>query len=125
MRKITKQIVCPSCEGQLYPRVLECPSCSIKVEGEFSHNEFSSLNTDALHFLRVFIHCEGRIRDMEKALGVSYPTVKSRLSSLKDTLGLATKTASAKPKNSIMDALEDLEKGESSFQDVLNKLKAE
>jgi len=84
--KIDANIRCPSCNGQLYPRVLVCDSCGLKVEGEFVLNEFDSLSPDELHFLRVFIQCEGRIRDMEDALGVSYPTVKGLLASIKDKL---------------------------------------
>jgi hypothetical protein len=84
--KIDANIRCPSCNGQLYPRVLVCESCGLKVEGEFVLNEFDSLSPDELHFLRVFVQCEGRIRDMEAALGVSYPTVKGLLASIKDKL---------------------------------------
>lgn len=87
--KIDANIRCPSCNGQLYPRVLVCDSCGLKVEGEFVLNEFDSLTPDELHFLRVFIQTEGRIRDMEAALGVSYPTVKGHLASIKQKLALA------------------------------------
>ena len=54
-------------------------------------NEFGALTPDELHFLRVFIYCEGGIRDMEAALGVSYPTVKGHLASIKEKLNLAGK----------------------------------
>ncbi len=90
-RRIDANIRCPSCGGQLYPRVLVCDSCGLKVEGEFVSNEFGSLTPDELHFLRVFIFCEGRIKDMEAALGVSYPTVKGHLASIKQKLNLAEK----------------------------------
>jgi hypothetical protein len=86
--KIDANIRCPSCNGQLYPRVLVCDSCGLKVEGEFVMNEFDSLSPDELHFLRVFVQCEGSIRDMEAALGVSYPTVKGLLASIKEKLSL-------------------------------------
>jgi len=84
--KIDANIRCPSCNGQLFPKLLVCDSCGLKVEGEFVLNEFDSLTPDELHFLRVFVQCEGRIRDMEAALGVSYPTVKGLLASIKDKL---------------------------------------
>jgi hypothetical protein len=87
--KIDANVRCPSCNGQLFPRVLVCDSCGLKVEGDFVLNEFGALTPDELHFLRVFIHCEGRIRDMEAALGVSYPTVKGHLASIKEKLNLA------------------------------------
>jgi hypothetical protein len=87
--RIDANVRCPSCKGPLYPRVLVCEACGLKVEGEFAFNEFGSLTPDELHFLRVFIYCEGRIRDMEAALGVSYPTVKAHLASIKEKLNLS------------------------------------
>jgi hypothetical protein len=60
-------------------------------------NEFGALTPDELHFLRVFIYCEGRIRDMEAALGVSYPTVKGHLASIKEKLNLASALPSGPP----------------------------
>lgn len=46
----------------------------------------SHLNSEQLHFLSVFVHCEGKIKDVEKALGVSYPTVKAKLAGLKNAM---------------------------------------
>jgi len=93
--RIDANVRCPSCNGQLFPRVLVCDSCGLKVEGDFVLNEFGALTPDELHFLRVFIYCEGRIRDMEAALGVSYPTVKGHLASIKEKLNLARMRPSA------------------------------
>ncbi|HEY9593557.1 MAG TPA: DUF2089 family protein [Spirochaetia bacterium] len=87
--KIDANVRCPSCNGPLYPRVLVCDACGLKIEGDFVLNEFGTLTPDELHFLRVFIYCEGRIRDMEAALGVSYPTVKGHLAAIKARLNLA------------------------------------
>jgi len=95
--RIDANVRCPSCNGQLFPRVLVCDSCGLKVEGDFVMNEFGTLTPDELHFLRVFIYCEGRIRDMEAALGVSYPTVKGHLASIKEKLRLARMPGAAGP----------------------------
>lgn len=86
--KVASQICCPACSGVLRPAVLVCDRCQLKVEANFAPNEFASLNGDDLHLLRIFVHCEGRIREMESALGVSYPTIKSRLAELKRKLGV-------------------------------------
>ena len=135
--RIDANVRCPSCNGQLYPRTLVCDSCGLKVEGDFVMNEFGSLTPDELHFLRVFIYCEGRIRDMEAALGVSYPTVKGHLASIKEKLNLSgprfqgqthehgTPAGSQVPLEEAQtdDVLERLESGQISYKDAVRLLK--
>lgn len=132
--RIDANVRCPSCSGQLFPRVLVCDSCGLKVEGDFVMNEFGALTPDELHFLRVFIYCEGRIRDMEAALGVSYPTVKGHLASIKEKLNLARIRPTAPPSagagagtegsRTADDVLDSLESGQISYKDAIRLLKA-
>lgn len=134
--KIDANVRCPSCNGQLFPRVLVCDSCGLKVEGDFVMNEFGSLTPDELHFLRVFIYCEGRIRDMEAALGVSYPTVKGHMASIKEKLNLASVRPSApagtegnaaaavSPRTSD-EVLDGLEAGQISYKEAIRLLRAQ
>ncbi len=82
----TSPLKCPSCSGPLRPAVMACDPCGIRVEGRFAQNEFATLGADQLHLLRIFVHTEGRIRDMESALGLSYPTIKQRLADLRRAL---------------------------------------
>jgi hypothetical protein len=135
--RIDANVRCPSCNGQLFPRVLVCDSCGLKVEGDFAMNEFGSLTPDELHFLRVFIYCEGRIRDMEAALGVSYPTVKGHLANIKQKLNLGTQrsvrapappekdtrngAAESKTADEVLDALES---GQVSYKDAVTMLRS-
>jgi hypothetical protein len=115
--------------------VLVCDSCGLKVEGDFVMNEFGALTPDELHFLRVFIYCEGRIRDMEAALGVSYPTVKGHLSSIKEKLNLASALPSGPPgargnapasgsPPTPDEVLDGLEAGQISYKDAIRLLRA-
>jgi hypothetical protein len=115
--------------------VLVCDSCGLKVEGDFVMNEFGALTPDELHFLRVFIYCEGRIRDMEAALGVSYPTVKGHMASIKEKLNLASMPlsappgapGSAAPPRTVPtpdDVLDGLEAGQISYKDAIRLLRA-
>ena len=131
--KISLNIRCPSCKGELQPSVLMCHSCGIKIEGEFIKNEFNSLTPDELHFLRVFIRCEGRISDMEASLGVSYPTVKAYLANLKKNLNLTGVSGEAKgppavgqgaqSEDDAISILSQLEKGEIDFKKAVQILR--
>src|SRR5208337_803795 len=133
--KIDANVRCPSCNGQLFPRVLVCDSCGLKVEGDFVMNEFGALTPDELHFLRVFIYCEGRIRDMEAALGVSYPTVKGHMASIKEKLNLASARPAApemaagnvvatESLRTADEVLDGLEAGQISYKEALRLLRA-
>jgi len=90
MARLPTRVNCPACATRMVPRVLACPECGVRIEAEFSQNEFAGLEDEWLHFLRIFVHCEGRIRDMEAALGISYPTVKARMAELKQRLDVDT-----------------------------------
>lgn len=86
----------------------------------------NQLNEDQLHFLGVFIHCEGKIKDVEKALGVSYPTVKAKLSDLKSAMSPSPAPKATSPINphSTLHKSEELpEKSSPSLTlDILEKL---
>ena len=118
---------CPACSGRLYPRLLECTECGLHVQTDYRTNEFSDLDEDSLHLLRIFVACEGRIRDMEAALGVSYPTVKSRLSALKARIGSTVATHTSEIANqqneAPIDVLGQLERGEIDYTEALRRIK--
>ena len=128
MKTIDSNLQCPSCHGPLAPKVLGCDACNLKVEGPFVMNEFATLSPEDLHFLRIFIRCEGRIRDMEPALGLSYPTIRNRLSQLKSKLSGENEDAPA-PRSSRAEednaqkTLELLEAGKISFDEALTRIK--
>ena len=131
MSNIDSNILCPSCQGFLNPTVLHCGHCDIRVEGPFRLNEFATLPPEELHFLRIFIRCEGRVRDMEPALGLSYPTIRSRLTQLKNKLSMEMEKPDDSSKNPKKDfplrtteeILELLDKGEVSFEQAMKLIK--
>ena len=127
--KHSVNIRCPVCQGPLEARILECASCGVRVEGAFARSEFDRLDEEELHFLRMFVHCEGRIRELEKALGVSYPTVKARLGDLKKKLGLdgtipEFDASSVTRDVTTVEVLEALDQGDISAEEALRELKS-
>jgi hypothetical protein len=69
---------------------LECGSCGTRLEGSFSLGRFHSLSADQLEFLEAFIRSRGNFKDVERELGISYPTVRSRLDAVIRALGYQT-----------------------------------
>ncbi len=127
-------LTCPACQGALRPRVLGCDGCGTKVEGSFELNELAALAGEDLHLLRVFILAEGRIRDMEAPLGLSYPTIRLRLKALRVKVAAhlpaggptrgAAPAASARPRAEAVDeVLGRLQAGELSFEQAMELVK--
>lgn len=84
---------CPICEGKLTVTQLSCPTCGSRLEGEFSGCRFCELSQEESRFLLTFIKNRGSIKDVEREMGVSYPTVRAALDGLIASLGLSTPDA--------------------------------
>ena len=84
---------CPSCDGNLTVTRLRCPDCSIAIDGEFAPPALLKLSGAQIDFVEVFIKNRGVIREVERELGVSYPTVRARLDEVIGALGYSAKTA--------------------------------
>ena len=78
---------CPSCDHPLEVRRLECTSCGVAVEGHFDAGPLARLSNDQMAFVEVFLRSRGKIKDVEEELGISYPTVVSRLTEVLVSLG--------------------------------------
>jgi hypothetical protein len=78
---------CPVCSGELAVTRLHCRSCGTTLEGEFSVGRFGRLSRVQLTLLESFLRSRGNLRDMERELGISYPTVRGRVEALVRALG--------------------------------------
>lgn len=110
-RNLTK---CPVCEGELIITRYECSNCTTKIEGNFQQNGFSELNNEQIEFIKVFLVSHGSIKEVEKQLGISYPTVKNRLAEI---VKVITGRELEKPKS--FNILEMIENGDISVEDAL------
>ena len=79
---------CPVCSNELAVTRLQCRSCGTSLEGDFSVGRFGRLNRDQLTLLESFLRSRGNLREMERELGISYPTVRSRVEALVRAPGL-------------------------------------
>ena len=80
---------CPVCGDHLAVTRLGCGSCGSELAGVFGSCEFCALDAADLETLRVFLASRGNLREVEKHLGVSYPTARARFADLLTKLGLA------------------------------------
>jgi hypothetical protein len=82
---------CPVCGGKLALTRLSCPDCTTELSGGFETCEFCSLGKEDRDVLRVFLASRGNMKDLERHLGVSYPTARARFDALLAKLGLSDK----------------------------------
>jgi hypothetical protein len=80
---------CPVCSGELAIARLHCRSCGTSLEGEFGVGRFGRLSAEQLALLESFLRARGNLKEMERELGISYPTVRGRLDALVRALGLS------------------------------------
>ncbi len=80
---------CPLCSHPTEVTEVSCESCGVQIRGKFTPGRFDRLDVEQVRLLETFLRCRGVIRDMEAALGVSYPTVRGRLDALLSVLDLA------------------------------------
>ena len=88
---------CPLCADELLVQEYRCRGCGIVLRGAFRRCEVCALPDEMLHFVNVFLEAEGNFRNMERRLGISYPTVKARLASVNARLAEARLRADAGP----------------------------
>jgi hypothetical protein len=83
---------CPVCSGELAVTRLRCGSCGTTLEGEFSVGRFARLSRDQMALLESFLRSRGNLRDIERELGISYPTVRARVEALVRALGFGPRS---------------------------------
>jgi hypothetical protein len=85
---------CPVCEARLQVTRLHCDTCGTTIEGEFNVGRFANLDRAQMSLLESFLRSRGNLRELERELGLSYPTVRGRVETLLRSLGLGDGPAS-------------------------------
>lgn len=79
--------LCPVCGGRLVATRLHCPDCETVIEGQFELGRLGRLSRDQIEFVETFIKCEGKLSRMEEEVGLSYPTLRARLTEVIEQMG--------------------------------------
>jgi hypothetical protein len=82
------------CSSRLETTQLGCPHCGTGLVGHFASCDFCGLDDSDLDMLKVFLASRGNMRDLERHLGVSYPTARARFDDLLRRLSLASSSSS-------------------------------
>lgn len=121
MRRLPMPTECPVTGGPLLVTRLECEESGVKIEGRFKPNEFAVLPQENLDFLRLYVKVRGNLKEVERILGVSYPTVRLRLEKLLLALGYEVGSDPAEERATVLD---QLEQGEIDAEEASKRLQA-
>ena len=113
---------CPVCGQTLEVTRLCCRHCGSELTGQFAPCRFCLLEDKQLQFVETFLRCRGSIKEVEKALGVSYPTVRNMLENALNALDLGDKGDLAARREEKQDVLEQLARGELSAKEAIAAL---
>jgi hypothetical protein len=92
----------------------------IAIEGSFELPQLVRLSSDDQVFITAFVRSHGSIKEMEQVFGVSYPTIKSRLTRIAESLEFVE----TNPMPSRTDVLDRLKRGEITAQDAIRELES-
>jgi len=125
---------CPVCSNELSVTRLRCGDCGTVIEGDFGVGRFGRLNRDQTLVLESFLRSRGNLRDMERELGISYPTVRSRVEALVRALGFGPRADADEPDEAATESvpgprtraeiLEALARHELSAEDAASAIRA-
>lgn len=113
--------ICPVCGEKLEVTGLCCSKCGTKYEGSFKLDKFSYLTPEQKRFIEIFLKCRGNIKDVEKELNISYPTVRGKLDDVITSLGYEV-SVPAKPLADRKKILDELESGQITCDDAVRMI---
>lgn len=111
---------CPVCATPLGVTRLQCSGCGTAIEGGFELCPFCRMGAGQREFALTFLRCRGNIKEVERALGISYPTVRGKLDDLLRVIGEVDAPASPPPDR--LQVLQDLRVGRISQEEALERL---
>ena len=117
---------CPFCGGRVEVSAFTCAGCEAVVEGRFAPNKLAALDADQAEFVLAFVRRRGNIKELERELGISYPTVRGRLDDVIRALGfkVAEDAAAAEEARVLRaDILSSVERGEMTAAEAAEALK--
>jgi hypothetical protein len=117
---------CPFCGGKVEVTAFACSACEAGVEGRFMPNKLAALNSEQAEFVLAFVRCRGNIKELERELRISYPTVRARLDEVIRALGfrVAEDAAAAEEARARRaDVLAAVERGDMTAAEAADALK--
>lgn len=114
--------ICPVCGDIMEITSVKCCQCGSELSGQFKPCKFCTLEEKHMQFIETFLRCRGSIKEVERSLGVSYPTVRNMMDAALNALGLNEAPAPKSPQD--QERAEILEKLSKKEMDVESAIQA-
>jgi hypothetical protein len=113
---------CPVCGKRLELTRLSCPDCHTELSGTFTACEYCSLGNDDRELLRAFLSSRGNMKELERHLGVSYPTARARYDAVLGRLGIEVTKDAAPTDDASLSVLDALARGDIDIEEASKRL---
>lgn len=113
---------CPVCTSKLVVQELKCDTCKTTITGRFETSRLAALTQEQLKFVEIFLKVRGSIKEMERELNISYPTVRNRLEQVVEALGYKQEYTDSERAELKQEILNQLDRGEISSEEALKRL---
>lgn len=117
---------CPVCGEALAVTRLHCRNCDTTIDGRFDPGRLGRLTADQVTFVETFVRCEGKLNRMEREVGLSYPTLRARLTEvirqMGFTVGVETGPAGSGDLHRVLD---DLASGKITSDEAMRALESD
>src|SRR5438477_9908946 len=96
---------CPYCGTAMAVTRMSCGHCQTAIEGAFAMSRLGMLPVEHQRFIEMFVLSGGNLKEIAEQVGVSYPTIRSRLDKVIESLrGEISKTRQVR--GNVLDAVD-------------------
>jgi hypothetical protein len=96
---------CPYCQSAMAVTQMTCGHCQVSVAGDFPMSRLGGLPVEHQRFIEMFVLAGGNLKEIAEQVGVSYPTIRSRLDKVIEALrGEIAKTQ--RVRGNVLDAVD-------------------
>jgi hypothetical protein len=96
---------CPYCGTAMAVTQMSCEPCGISISAAFPMSRLANLPVEHQRFIEMFVLAGGNLKEIAEQVGVSYPTIRSRLDKLIELLR-AEIAKTQRVRGNLLDAVE-------------------
>jgi hypothetical protein len=110
---------CPYCGTVMAVTQMACESCHVSIAAAFPMSRLAGLPVEHQRFIEMFVLASGNLKEIAEQVGVSYPTIRSRLDKVIELLR-AEIAKTQRVRGSVLDAVQP---GKTNAEDAARMIK--